>query len=236
MMKTLKKIVKSIPIIGSLLHLAYIRILGTESLVFEHSAQYWEDRYRLGRTSGSGSYGRLAQFKAEFLNNFIKEQEISTIVEFGCGDGAQLELADYPSYIGFDVAPTSINLCQEKFAGRPEYNFYLVGSTEYENLQPVDLALSLDVIYHLVEDDVFETYMRKLFSSARRYIIIYAYDFDRTYASRHERGRNFTKWIMQNAPEWKMTSRVPNRYPYDPLNPNNTSQSDFFIFEPRNRS
>ena len=36
-----------------------------------------------------------------------------------------------------------------------------------------ELALSLDVIYHLVEDTVYESYMGQLFDSATKYVIVY---------------------------------------------------------------
>ena len=32
---------------------------------FAGSVEYWEDRYRRGKTSGAGSYNRLAEHKAE---------------------------------------------------------------------------------------------------------------------------------------------------------------------------
>jgi hypothetical protein len=37
-----------------------------------------------------------------------------------------------------------------------------------------DLELSLDVIYHLVEDEVFDAYMRSLFAHAGRFVVIYS--------------------------------------------------------------
>lgn len=229
-MEKLKKFVGGMPVAGPALRSVCSKVSGRKSLVFERSDQYWEDRYRLGGTSGSGSYGRLAEFKAEFLNDFVEKHQISSIIEFGCGDGAQLELAVYPHYIGFDVAPTSVNLCREKFADKSEYSFHLVGSPEYSDIEPADLALSLDVIFHLVEDEVFETYMHKLFASSEKYVVIYAYDFEKKYASKHERGRSFTVWIERNAPMWKPVLKVPNQYPYNPSDPNNTSQSDFFVY------
>lgn len=231
MMNDIKHFVASIPILGPALRKAYARLLGLPAIDFERSDQYWEDRYCLGGTSGSGSYGRLAQFKAEFLNHFVKKNGISSIVEFGCGDGEQLRLANYPSYVGFDVAKTAVDMCREKFSDNPNYEFHLVGSERFNTLQPLDLALSLDVIYHLIEDEVFDAYMRKLFASAERYVVIYAYNFERTYSSQHERGRKFTPWIEHHAPAWKLMQRVPNRYPYDPADPENTSQSDFFVFK-----
>ncbi|WP_125185483.1 hypothetical protein [Botryobacter ruber] len=36
------------------------------------SSDYWEKRYSSGGTSGSGSYNRLAEFKADVLKSFIK--------------------------------------------------------------------------------------------------------------------------------------------------------------------
>src|SRR5579859_8234848 len=62
-------------------------------LQFRGSSTYWEERYRAGGNSGAGSYGRLAEFKAEVLNGFVHSRGIRSVVEFGCGDGAQLALA-----------------------------------------------------------------------------------------------------------------------------------------------
>ena len=43
-----------------------------------NSSDYWERRYSKGGNSGIGSYGRLAEFKAEVLNRFVKENNINT--------------------------------------------------------------------------------------------------------------------------------------------------------------
>ena len=39
------------------------------------------------------------------------------------------------------------------------------------------MLLSLDVIYQLVEDEVFERHMRQLFSASHRFVIIYSSNF-----------------------------------------------------------
>lgn len=44
-----------------------------------------------GGTSGAGSYGVLAEFKAEVINSLLLEHSILTAIEFGCGDGSQLK-------------------------------------------------------------------------------------------------------------------------------------------------
>src|SRR5690554_228897 len=93
------------------------KILGVQSLIIVlkwvnrqarrltfNSKNYWERRYKGGGTSGAGSYDHLAKFKAEFLNDFVTENDVKEVVEFGFGDGNQLLLANYPKYIGFDVS------------------------------------------------------------------------------------------------------------------------------------
>lgn len=79
------------------------------------SESYWIDRYQSGRTSGDGSYGQLAEFKAEIINAFVRNQNIRTIIEYGCGDGNQLMLSKYPAYIGFDVSSDAVSMCKQTF-------------------------------------------------------------------------------------------------------------------------
>src|SRR6266404_5589588 len=136
------------------------------ALLFHNSASYWETRYAHGGTSGSGSYGQQAEYKAAFLNSFVKANDVRTVVEFGCGDGSQLRLAEYPAYVGIDVSPTAIRACEEAFSGDPSKSFLLYdvdADADAARLVHGELALSLDVLYHLVEDDVYEKYLRSLF-------------------------------------------------------------------------
>ena len=83
---------------------------------FPGSEQYWIERYEAGRTSGAGSYNELAEFKAEIINAFVVDHGIQTVMEFGCGDGNQLQLANYPDYTGFDVSPRAVDLCRNIFS------------------------------------------------------------------------------------------------------------------------
>lgn len=200
---------------------------------FGNSSRYWEQRYARGGTSGAGSYGRLAQFKAEFLNDFVERRGIQSVVELGCGDGHQLSLARYPSYLGFDVAPTAIELCTRRFAADTSKRFVLHDSQrDPPPVQVADLALSLDVIYHLVEDEVFDAYMRHVFSSAKRYVIIYASNDELPSPAPHVRHRRFTDWIRLHQPAWRAESHIPNRYPVSLTDGGEVSFADFFVFAP----
>jgi SAM-dependent methyltransferase len=229
-MLALKDFVKSVPIVGGMARRIYQRLRSdtSEKLPFPGSGTYWEGRYAKGETSGVGSYGKFAEFKADMLNSFVNAERIASVMEFGCGDGNQLRLATYPRYIGFDVSTTAIGLCREKFSADSTKSFRSLDTYAGET---ADLTLSLDVIYHLVEDHVFEDHMRRLFSAARRYVIIYSSDKDETLgnADCHVRHRKFTTWVEANIDGWSLDRRVPNKYPYEG-DYKQGSFADFYIY------
>src|SRR5690554_4632414 len=197
-------------------------------LPFTHSQEYWEQRYASGGHSGAGSYRKFAQFKAQTLNRFVAEHAIESVIEFGCGDGNQLLLAQYPQYLGIDVSPTAIAVCRRLFAEDQAKTFRLL--SDYAD-ETAELALSLDVIYHLVEDDVFADYMHTLFGAAKRFVIIYASNFDdpERRAGPHVRHRRFTDWVEDNCPGWVLSLHIPNKYPYRG-NYRKGSFADFYVY------
>jgi len=200
---------------------------------FKDSKTYWEKRYKTDGNSGAGSYGRLAIYKAEFLNNFVKSNNINTVIELGCGDGNQLKLASYPYYIGYDVSQEAIKICNKIFVNDTTKKFleYEKDYTNKENSVVGELSMSLDVIYHLIEDDVFYDHLRNLFLASSRFVIIYASNYNKVLAP-HVKSRKFSTWIDQNIDnKWKLKDRVVNKYPFDDKDPDNTSMSDFYIYE-----
>ncbi|NUM50617.1 MAG: class I SAM-dependent methyltransferase [Flavobacteriales bacterium] len=213
---------------NKLLYYIYKQVTRWFSFVFPGSARYWEKRYSKGKNSGAGSYGKLAAFKAEVLNQFVKENNIQSVIEFGCGDGYQLSLFEFPHYTGLDISERAIEICRNKFINDQTKRFYKYPSNRQVSYN-ADLALSLDVIYHLVEDEVFEKYVNDLFLSAQKYVIIYSSNFDgKQYF--HERDRCFTRWIDKNISGWNFVKKIKNKYPYNEINQNETSKADFYIY------
>jgi SAM-dependent methyltransferase len=198
-----------------------------QRLAYSDSAGFWEENYAQGGTSGNGSYGALAEGKAWFVNQLVSERAIGSVIEFGCGDGNQLSMADYPSYIGLDVSRSAIGLCQRRFAGDPAKSFFLYDGTCFTDRAGIftaDLALSLDVIYHLTEDAGFEAYLRHLFAAGRRLVVIYSTNARITGSAPHVRHRHFTPWVEANCPEWRLTGVTAG--------PNTErARADFFVFE-----
>lgn len=195
------------------------------------SGDYWERRYAKGGTSGAGSIGRLAMFKAQVLNSFVAENDITSVVEFGCGDGDQLALCDYPDYTGVDVSETILTTCRGRFAEDPNKRFYHLSEAE-AFAGPYDLALSLDVLYHLIEDEIFEEYMQRLFAAAGRHVIIYSSNSADAggETAPHVRHRNFTRWVEEHAGDWRLKRKIPNLYPWNPADSKPTSVADFYLY------
>ena len=227
----MKALLRKIPVLGKITSRLYWRIRSRPGPpeIFSGSGAYWERRYRNGGDSGVGSYGKFAMFKAEVINTFVADRLVGSVIEFGSGDGNQLKLAEYPRYLGFDVSDAAISACRQQFSADPSKEFRPMREFKGER---ADLALSLDVIYHLVEDTSYEDYMATLFNSADRYVIIYSSNSDdnRTHIGAHIRHRKFTDWIAGNARNWTMIGHIPNKYPYHGDH-REGSFADFYFYE-----
>jgi hypothetical protein len=224
----LKMRITNMPFIGRLFE--YIRTRSKRGeYSFTNSTDYWKDRYQFGGNSGCGSYNKLAEFKASVLNAFVQENNITTVIEYGCGDGNQLLLADYPKYIGFDVSEKAISICQDLFRNDKSKKFALVPVNPTEKAQ---LTLSLDVIFHLIENDVFDMYMYQLFDSSEEFVVIYSSNTNLAISdsAAHVKHRKFSDWIILNRPEWSLIRHSPNEYPYSG-DDSEGSFADFYIYK-----
>lgn len=196
------------------------------------SSKFWDDHYKQGKNSGTGSYSHLAEFKAEIINNFLLEKHIDRTIELGCGDGNQLSMINYKEYVGIDVSETIINLNKEKFSSDVSKQFYTINEINVFSQQKYDLALSLDVIFHLNEDEVYHNYMDILFNISNKYVIIYSSNHEEFTAWPEFRNRKFMKIVQEKySTEWKLIDFIPNRYPFELGNEEKTSPSDFYIFK-----
>jgi SAM-dependent methyltransferase len=223
-------LLRRLPFVGVRAARLYValRLNRTPPSAFGGSQEYWRRRYRAGGDSGRGSYGKFAAFKADVLNEFVREHDVGSVIEFGCGDGSQLALAEYPRYAGYDVSDAAIELCRARFAGDATKTF--APMSDYAGEQ-AELALSLDVIYHLVEDAVFDDHMRVVFGAGQRFVIVYSTNDEELRPSdrAHVRHRNFTSWIEQNASDWELYRHVPSPY----RKTRATAAADFFVYARR---
>ena len=186
-------------------------LLAVRKSLFRGSGGYWERRYAKGGNSGAGSYGKSAEWKADVVNTWVADHRMASVIDWGCGDGNQLGLARYERYLGMDRSPAAIRLCMERFSSDHTKSFMAFDPqalSDGARWLTGDMALSMEVIFHLTEDWVFEDYMTRLFASAERFVVICSNDTAATEAGPTEKHRQFTGWIAQNQPAWSLVEQV----------------------------
>ena len=206
-----------------------------QRLSFSGSAGFWERNYAQGRTSGNGSYGALAEGKRQFLNELVRARGVRSVIEFGCGDGNQLGMLECPSYTGLDVSATAIQRCKTSYAADSTKNFFLYDHrcfVDNRGIFKMDCSLSLDVLYHLVEKEVYDNYLKHLFASASKMVVIYAADIAIEHPTAHEKYRKFTQDVEKDIKGWKLKTTIKNKYPAKNNDDQEGSLADFFIYVP----
>ena len=127
------------------------------------------------------------------------------------------------------MSRSAVRLCKGRFADDPTKSFFLYDGdcfADRAGLFTAELAISLDVIYHLVEDQVFETYMAQLLAAGRRYVVVYSTNSVVGKTAPHVRHRRFSSWVEDNCPQWRLIQVTdgPNAGP---------GRADFFVYERR---
>jgi SAM-dependent methyltransferase len=177
----------------------FLKIYSNRSTIqnnyFTNSFDYWIERNEGPRASGIGSYGKNATEKAKFINYIIRNLKINSVIDYGCGDGNQLKRYEVTNYTGIDVNLKQLNKLKERF---PEKKFYHFSEKIFSY---ADLKMSIDVIYHLVEDYYFYDHMDKLFDGKSDYVLIFSTNFD-SLGEFHVRHRNFKRIVANDYPNY----------------------------------
>ena len=66
----------------------------------------------------------------------------------------------------------------------------------------------MEVLFHLVEEEVFTGYLEVLFDSAECHVVICSNGTDSGARAPHERYRSFTAGVATNRPQWQLVQRV----------------------------
>lgn len=200
-------------------------------LRFRGSRQYWETRYRLGGHSGEGSRGEALQYKAGVINQFVSDHAVESAIEFGCGDGYQLRLLKIPHYVGVDVSSTVLAQCKIAFAGDSSKVFVLLD--EYAG-QRAELSMSIDVIFHLVEDRVYDEYLARLFAAGTRFVMIYSTSTDLVDTGvSHVRHRDVLSDVARLFPHYQRMVADEAKLP-PPVRFDRGLSTSFFLFQSKN--
>ncbi|MDA1246240.1 MAG: class I SAM-dependent methyltransferase [Cyanobacteria bacterium] len=114
--------------------------------IYENS--YW------GNGSGGGSSPEATQPYKIFLEGFIRQHNIKSIIDLGCGDWQFSQFLDFGSatYIGIDASNNVIAKNKKSFA-RPGVSFTNLPKNINE-LPSADLLVCKDVLMHLSTKEV----------------------------------------------------------------------------------
>jgi SAM-dependent methyltransferase len=117
---------------------------------FEHiyNTNYW------GFGSGHGSLPSVTKAYRAYIEDFLIENKIDSILDYGCGDWQFSRLIRWGNvrYTGVDIADAVIEMNQRKY-GSKNIRFKTInpGSTE---IPDADLLISKDVLQHMTRSDI----------------------------------------------------------------------------------
>jgi len=105
-------------------------------------------------SSGTGSSPENAKPYLDFLQKFVRENGIKSVVDVGCGDWQLSKLIDWEGidYLGIDVVSTLIEHHNHHFSA-PNIQFLEADGTQIE-LPEADLLICKDVLQHLPLEDI----------------------------------------------------------------------------------
>jgi SAM-dependent methyltransferase len=122
------------------------------TITYEHGL--WGDQKKEGFYSGPGSESEAAGEYVEYVNGFVRQNNVKRIVDLGCGDfrvGRRFELQDC-SYIGCDIVKPVIESNNAQF-GNSRISFRHLDIVSDE-LPEGELCLIRQVLQHLSNLDV----------------------------------------------------------------------------------
>lgn len=105
-------------------------------------------------TSGSGATLETTIEFREYLQNFLKEHQIRSVIDFGCGDWVWAYAIDWEcvEYYGYDVVKSLIDRNTLMFSSST-VNFIHADALSVE-LPEADLLICKDVLQHLSNQDI----------------------------------------------------------------------------------
>lgn len=127
--------------------------LSQNVLNLEFNDIYYKARWKNG--SGAGSDPSLLKDYIFYLNNFIKENNIKSIADCGCGDWQYMSHVDLSEvdYIGYDVSKLIIDINRKLFSSEKTHFIHYDG--DFEKIQHADLLICKEVLQHLPNSYVF---------------------------------------------------------------------------------
>jgi len=126
---------------------------------------FWENRYKKGGHSGSERKGIPRWWKWKQIKKYT---DANDVIDVGCGDLDFWKGRNVEKYIGIDVSPSLIKQNMKK---RPNWKFMLGGGEITHDISSQDV-FCMEMLYHIMDDDVYVQILKNLTKYSKRYIFI----------------------------------------------------------------
>jgi SAM-dependent methyltransferase len=135
--------------------------LSEQAFTLIYKYRIWGKNEEGKGTSGIGSTLEATEQYRAFLQGFLKEADIKSVVDLGCGDWEFSQTIDWSgvNYLGVDLVKPVIETNIERF-GSPTINFEHKDGI-HANLPPADLLICKDVLQHLPNKDI-HTFIKQI--------------------------------------------------------------------------
>jgi SAM-dependent methyltransferase len=148
------------------IHRTYKNLSITETFQKIYAANVWGDN---GEPffSGTGSRCEIAELYSTFVIDFIRDHQVLTVIDFGCGDftvGRRIVETTGIHYSGVDVVPELIE--RHKIKVQDSRVSFLCADITTDPLPAADLCLIRQVFQHLSNAEIakviarLDTYLR----------------------------------------------------------------------------
>lgn len=113
-----------------------------------YAADHWE------AGSGLGSLPGVTTAYRDFIQNFLRERSVRSVVDLGCGDWQFSRLVDWSGvdYVGVDVVESVIEQNRREY-GSDTVRFQH-GNASMSGLPEADLLITKDVLQHLPNEAI----------------------------------------------------------------------------------
>jgi len=138
-----------------LLHTLHALDKTEEAFTEVYSQNTWGENTSGEGTSGGGSTLKNTQAYRAYLADFLKQHNIRSVVDVGCGDWEFSQEIDWKgiTYTGYDVVKPLVEQNQKKF-GTKSIKF-VHGNCVHLDLPQADLLICKDVLQHLPLNEIF---------------------------------------------------------------------------------
>jgi SAM-dependent methyltransferase len=120
-----------------------------------HGFEVFSSWYRHdGQGSGPGSSPEYTNRYRTFLETFIRERKIKSVVDYGCGDWQFSQLVRWGDveYTGLEIVPDLVSRLQINY--ETKHRHFLCVDSDNPEIPKCDLLIIKDVMQHLTNADI----------------------------------------------------------------------------------